>query len=185
MKSEFVMKKLNEYQKSIIGMSILIFVAYIISVNGILHINFSFSDMLVAILTSSLVIATIFYANETQRMATEMEMSRKRELIEKRLSNLYAPLYFYILRSEQTEGKSDITWSKSIEELGEGKEKEFINEIIVKNSYLASEELQRLLVKIHGFGAYDIKDEDKEKLIILIKKDYEELKKEFFDLKLS
>jgi len=113
----------------------------------------------------------------------QIEYKNKKELVEKRLMYIYSPLYFNILSNEQQSGQSTISWSSHAGETGEGKEKESLDRIMENYSHLASPELQKLLAKMHKAGAYRIGKEDGEKMVELIKKEYEELRKELFDTK--
>ena len=101
---------------------------------------------------------------------------RRRELLEKRLEKLYLPLYTFTKRFKE---ENDLAIEKDIPR---------IVELIEKNCYLASEELQPFLtlMRSYYFSDYDMMrdaPEEVEKMFELIKKEYNELRDEYFDCK--
>ena len=107
---------------------------------------------------------------------------QKRKIIEKQLDCLYSPLYRFVKSGEILLGKKTISVGKSTDEKGDGREKVFLDNIIERYLYLASDELQPLLVKIHSVGFYHVKEEDANKIVGIIERDYAKLRKDYFDI---
>lgn len=115
-----------------------------------------------------------------QNKRTNKELRRK--IIEKQLDCLYSPLYRFIKTGENLLGKKTISVGKPSDEKGDGRQKIFLDETIERYLYLASDDLHPLLVKIHGPGFYRIQEADAKKIIETIEKDYDSLRKEYFEL---
>lgn len=73
-------------------------------------------------------------------------------------------------------------FKKGSKEKGEPRMKVFLDLLIEQNSHLAGIELQKLLYKMHGLGFRSISEEDKDKMIKLIKSEYNELRYEYFKI---
>ena len=101
---------------------------------------------------------------------------RRRELLEKRLEKLYLPLYTFTKRFKE---ENDLAIEKDIPR---------IVELIEKNCYLASEELQPFLTLLVSYDRYgqDMMGEapeKAEKMFELIKKEYNGFQDEYFACK--
>jgi len=107
----------------------------------------------------------------------------RRKIIEKQLECLYSPLYRYLKSGEIFgQGKRMVVSRGSAEE-GEGADKNFLDKLITKYSFLASEELHPLLFHLHGAGFYRMSDEQSKKIPELIETDYLALRKEYMEFK--
>lgn len=76
-------------------------------------------------------------------------------------------------------GGRTVGYKESSKEEGKSRMKDFLDQLIEQNSYLADIELQKLLYKMHGFGFYTISKEDIDKLVELITSEYKELRDEY------
>jgi hypothetical protein len=122
----------------------------------------------------------LFWLRDIHLFKKRQKDKIKREIIRNRLEKLYTPLYLLLKSSEWLTGKKTIGTSKSSREEGEGRQKEHLDKIIENNLYLASDELHKFLPKIYGAGYYKPQNqEDFNKLMELIEKDYEELRKSY------
>lgn len=100
----------------------------------------------------------------------------RKNFIKLKLEKLYSPLYFFVERGVCQYGEKDLFVCEN--DRGES-EKKFLDKIILENYYLASDDLKKYLIKIHGAGFYkgDKKQPD------FIQKFIEILEKEYFALK--
>ena len=123
-------------------------------------------------ITGAIVSSALMYLLYNRKFKKE----RRRELLEKRLEKLYSPLYTLTKRLEEED------------ELGIEKDIPRIVELIEKNGYLASEELQSFLTLMVSYDRYgqDMMREEQEKaekMLELIKKEYNKFRDEYFACK--
>ena len=140
-------------------------------------------DWILVILSTTLGLAggfVIMAVRDILLYNKKLREERKRYIIENRLEKLYSPLYMRIKSSESISGKSGLNYGKSSDEKGEGKEREEIKKVIHDGFYLASEELQPLLAELYFKPI--IESEKKDKIIELIIKEYEQLRKQYFTI---
>ena len=101
---------------------------------------------------------------------------KRRELVEKRLEKLYSPLYTFTKRL------------KKENELAITRDRVRIVELIERYCYLASKELKPFLTLMLSYAHYDYDmmreaPEKAEKMVELIKNEYNELRDEYFACK--
>ena len=101
---------------------------------------------------------------------------KRRELVERRLEKLYSPVYTFTKRLKEEDG------------LAITSDRMRIVELIERYCYLASEELKPFLTLMLSYALYDYDmmreaPEKTEKMFELIKKEYNELRDEYFACK--
>ncbi|MCK5022884.1 MAG: hypothetical protein KAS04_01790 [Candidatus Aenigmarchaeota archaeon] len=122
----------------------------------------------------------LFWLRDIHLFRKREKRQLERELIKTRLEKLYTPLYMMIKSSEWLTGKKILGFSQPVGEKGDGKQKTYLDSTIQQNLHLASDELHELLPKVFGAGYFKTqKDADIKKLVNLIIKEYEELRKEY------
>ena len=140
-----------------------------VSISSISHLIY---PAVIGAITGAIVSTALMYLMYNMMFKKE----RRRELLEKRLEKLYSPLYTFTKRLKE-ENESAIP-----------KDIMRIEELIEKNCYLASEELQPFLtlMRSYYFSDYDMMRDapgEAEKMFELIKKEYNELRDEYFACK--
>lgn len=113
----------------------------------------------------------------------DIKRRNKRDIIEKKLTYLYAPLYANMKLAEKNLGKKSFVAMKPASEQGAGRIKTFIDETIEKYLWLASSRLQPYLVKVHGAGFYHMKPEEADEMLKILEEDYERLRSDFLSLR--
>lgn len=136
--------------------------------------------MVYEIIIGFVVAFVLFWLRDIHLFKKRTKRQLEMDLIKNKLEKLYTPLYVLIKSAEWLTDKSILGIQKMSGEPDDFRQKKILDDIIQKHLYLANDELHELLPRAFGAGQYkNQKEEDLKKIVDLIKKEYEDLQKEY------